>query len=274
MNAARPMTLGELADRAVTRVASQWLGLLIVSLLWVLPGTLIGIAIGTSTGRSFGQFINGVLGILLVPAAIGLLAGVVTSPLAALRYGVGRLFLSLRCAILSGVTYGIAAVLVNRLAAAVRLDGYAVMFAVYALGYVLIAPLFLVTGLMYAEAMLDVGRATNAFGIAWSRGFRADPRRGWFLGAVVQIAILVGAMIAGIAGGFADRALGTVYIFQTVVNVLIVPASVIAQMAFCIVLQADLRLRYAGDDLEALIDAPDIESASPAPIVPGVTTSQ
>ena len=265
IEAARPLTIGEIFDRAVTIVARRWRAATLFSTLIALPPAFIG-AVAGSKDALVGTLILAALVVSFVVGALCSAALVIVfadasatvgSAVAAAR---GRLWPELRSYAITTValsTIGLVCA-VPSFALGARLgstlSGYegSMLFGV-PIAFV-VAPVMLALSIAFPTTVLERVGASRGVSLAWSRVFRSgDTRRAWLLGAAVLVVAFGIDAVLDFAAEQAASALEAAWISR--VASLVTAIGTLAYGTAVTTLAAiDYRVRTQGTDLEAALD--------------------
>ncbi len=261
----RPLSIGELFDRAVTLVVRRRRAVLRLGLAVALPLSLAELLEaygGTNSGahvlRALATF-GGALAAFYASAGIAIvIAGNRDDP--GLRAVVGAVSarfwplirVGLLTAVVFSVTFAIAAAAVAFALAASGPVGGAIVAVPVGLAAV---PVFFTMELAYTVAVLERVGAAAAVRVAWRRAFREGFWRTWLLGLAVTLAYLGPFVVIESATGLVVKVPGWAWVSAVSTFVEYATAFVFFN-AVLAVASVDYRVRQEGFDLEAALDAP------------------
>ena len=260
----RPMTIGEIVDRAVTLAVRRWRVLGALVLIEAIPLGIGRVAVGESPPANawFGLFEvlcdtlffgAAILGCATPPATVGaVLRGALR------RYGalIGAELLGFvlllvvvagaaACGFVAGLVFGPAG-------PAFVLPISSVVAAVFVLVF---APrLSLVGSLLAPIVMLEHVSAPGSWSIAFRRTRNAGPRRSWLLGVALLAIAFIPTMLTALGADDVVR-LTHLEAVRFVEELLSDAIQVALAATVATVISLELRVRYEGADLEAALIA-------------------
>lgn len=275
----RPMSIPEIADRAVTVMVRPGVVVAILVLIAAALGGLPDLFFDDQTQfyQSFAtvMFISAVVAVAIGPGLTRLYADEdAPRDLARLwRYSASVAGRALSTTILFGLFSTLPLLLI---AVPIGLEpriGYlgAAVATIPALA--LAPPAFYVVALGYPTALLEETGAFATFGAVWRRATWVGYRRAWLLGAIF-VAIEVAPPLVLEHASAPLRDLLHLEHLSAASGAISDALGDGIGLAFSTVAAIELRLRVEGDDLLALLGAQTASSASPTASSPGASTSQ
>jgi hypothetical protein len=255
--------VGVTADQAVTRLAAAWHAALMIIVLDALP---LGIPLLQQHYRTqiFVRFF--VLALIVntfaIPAIVALASGRAATILAALRAGLSGFWKTLCCTLAATLFVGMPVFVVlamfSGILSAAAMESHPLAVTLVALGVALCcAPVVTVVALMYPIALLEKVGALEAWGLAWSRGVLASPRRGWFIGcAIVLIGYFPGVAFVRSIDALCAQFDLVLWPERPIAALVQSFTGIGLTVAFATVLATELRQHAQGSDLEAALEAP------------------
>jgi hypothetical protein len=265
MIAARPLTIAEIFDRAVTLVVHRWRAAVAIVLIGALPETVRTALVASNPRIALRQpllimllqVLAGLLLIYTLAALAMLFAGDRddASALALLRTALTSFWRLLRVSIVIALLFVVCGIAFGLLVFAAMQVMPGAFFVAAAAGVLVLVPPAFALQLALFDAALEGTGATLSVGAAFRRAFgHGETRRTVWLAYATAIAYFAPQFVVASAALFVAMMPGLQWVLLVVppLNAL---TGVLFGAAICTVAAVDYRMRHEGADLEAVLDA-------------------
>jgi hypothetical protein len=269
----QPTGIGEIADRAITIVVRNWLALALVSLVASLPEAILEVVLpGVHASHTVPILFIGIVSALVaIPATLAVVSGRALTAIAALRFGVGKLWPTVRVYVVVTVILALFfiaigllffLVVVIALVASHGTPSGSPTVVIITAGVVAIPaliwmpPILLCASVLHPMVILDGWGAWAAFGACWKRLVRGRFWSGWLVGiAFLAFTAVPSGIIGYLASAIAQDSASMNWAYA-LAKILTTPIQYSLDLALAYVIWDSLRAAQSGSDLEAAIDAP------------------